>query len=224
MENRKLITPTCVGFIMDGNRRFAREQNLPEVAGHVAGKEKFTEVANWVVEAGIPHAVFYAFSTENWKRSPEEVEQLINLMLLDLRDRVKAKIKIIGKVSDLPHAVQENIARHEVFSLEKDYQTTIWIALSYGGRPEILAAVNEAVANGSPITEEEFSMLMWSNGMPDPDLIIRTGGEHRLSGFLTWQSIYSELFFCDTYWPAFSKEEFLHILKDYSKRERRIGQ
>jgi undecaprenyl diphosphate synthase len=222
MENKKL--PTCVGFIMDGNRRFAREKKQPEVVGHVAGKEKFIEVATWVVKAGIPHAVFYAFSTENWKRSPEEVEQLLSLMLLDLTNRVKAKIKVIGQVSDLPKAVQENIARHEKAGLSCNYKTTIWIALSYGGRAEILTAVNEAIEKGVPVKEEEFSKLMWSSEMPDPDLIIRTGGEQRLSNFLPWQSIYSELFFIDTFWPAFSQEEFVRILAQYSKRERRIGQ
>ncbi len=222
MESKKL--PTCVGFIMDGNRRFARAKNQQEAFGHVAGKEKFIEVASWVVEAGIPHAVFYAFSTENWKRSPEEVEQLLSLMLLDLRDRVKAKIKVIGQISDLPKAVQENITRHEEASLEKYNKTTIWVALSYGGRAEILTAVNDAIVKGEPVNEEQFSKLMLSANMPNPDLIVRTGGEHRLSNFLTWQSIYSELFFIDTYWPAFSREEFLHVLADYSKRERRIGQ
>lgn len=222
MENKKL--PTCVGFIMDGNRRFARERNEPEAFGHIAGKEKFIEVGNWVVEAGIPHAVFYAFSTENWKRSPQELEQLLSLMLLDLRDRVKAKIKVIGQITDLPKTVQENIARHEEVSQGKDYQTTIWVALSYGGRAEILAGVNESIAKGKSVTEEQFSDFLWLAKMPNPDLIIRTGGEHRLSNFLPWQSIYSELFFIDTYWPAFSQEEFLHIINEYSKRERRIGQ
>ena len=123
MENKKL--PACVGFIMDGNRRFAALQNQPTLRGHIAGKEKFIEVATWVAEAGIPHAVFYTFSTENWKRSEEEVEQLLGLMLLDHTDRVKAKIKVIGQVRDLPQAVQENIARHEAVSLEKNYETTI---------------------------------------------------------------------------------------------------
>lgn len=222
MENKEL--PVCVGFIMDGNRRFAALQNQPTLSGHIAGKEKFIEVATWVAEAGIPHAVFYTFSTENWKRSPGEVEQLLSLMLLDLTNKLKAKIKVIGQVRDLPQAVQENIARHEAVSLDKNYETTIWVALSYGGRAEILAAVNEAIAKDVPVTEEEFSKLLWGNEMPDPDLIIRTGGEKRLSNFLPWQSIYSELFFSDTYWPAFSKEEFLHILVDYSRRERRSGQ
>ncbi len=221
MKNNKL--PTCVGFIMDGNRRFAKEQNQLDFFGHVAGQEKFIEVASWIVEAGIPHAVFFVFSTENWKRSPKEIEQLLDLMLLDLRDRVKAKIKVIGQVGNFPLAVQQNIARHEKTSLENDYQTTIWVALSYGGRAEILAAVNQAVAQGESMTEDSFSKLMWSKEMPDPDLIIRTGGEHRLSNFLSWQSIYSELFFTDTYWPAFSHAEFLNILADFSKRERRIG-
>ena len=222
MENKEL--PVCVGFIMDGNRRFAALQNQPDIFGHIAGKEKFIEVADFVVEAGIPHAVFYAFSTENWKRTPKEVEQLLDLMLNDLRDRVKAKIKVIGQISDLPQAVQENITRHEEASLEVNYATTIWVALSYGGRAEILAAVNEAIASGKPVSEEQFSRLLWGSEMPDPDLIIRTGGEKRLSNFLPWQSIYSELFFSDTYWPAFSKEDFLHILADYSRRERRSGQ
>ncbi len=223
MESNINSKPKCIGFIMDGNRRFARSKNQPISQGFIAGKDKFIEVCSWVVEEKIPHAIFYAFSTENWKRSQEEVQQLLNVMLLDLRSTVKARIRVVGQIKDFPEAVQENIARHETESLQNSADTTVWIALSYGGRAEILQAVNKAIVHGEPVNEEQFTKYLWTDGMPDPDLIIRPGGERRLSGFLTWQSVYSELFFVTSLWPEFSKEEFLNIMDEYSERERRMG-
>lgn len=213
---------------MDGNRRLAREQNKCTAEGHAAGKEKFFEVVEWVREAKIPHAVFYAFSTENWKREKTEIEALLNLfqetvkILKAGKDRKKIAIRVIGRREDFSEGMQKTIIELEESSVE-EADTTIWIALSYGGRAEIIAAVNEAVRLGGEFDERKFSELLWSAGMPDPDLIIRTGGDNRLSNFLPWQSVYSELFFVDTYWPAFTKNEFKRILSDYEARERRIG-
>lgn len=217
----------CVGFIMDGNRRFAKERGQSAVEGHVAGKEKFLEVVDWLAEAEIPHAVFYAFSTENWKRSEEEVGYLMDMfreLLRQIKDETKERkvnVKIIGRKHDLPEDIQQLISELEKISANN--KTTIWLAISYGGRAEILTAVNEAVEKGEKVDEASFSKLLWTENMPDPDIIIRTSGERRLSNFLPWQSVYSEFFFIPTYWPAFTKTEFNSILNEYGNRERRIG-
>lgn len=221
--------PTCVGFMMDGNRRFAKVSNMDTLFGHTAGKEKFFEAVAWVHEAGIKHAVFYAFSTENWQREQIEVDGLMSIFLgavkelQEKNDGRNISIRIIGRSEDLSLEMQAAVTLVEKETAFENPDTTIWIALSYGGRAEIVDAVNKAVEGGIPVTEESFGELMWSAGMPDPDLIIRTGGDQRLSNFLPWQSVYSELFFTDTYWPSFTKEEFTRILNDYEKRERRIG-
>lgn len=217
----------CVGFIMDGNRRFAFENNQTELWGHTLGKEKFLEVIEWIKEENIPHAVFYAFSTENWKRDKIEIEHLM-FLFRELLTQIKKEgqtrkfnIKIVGRREDLPVDIQEQIIDLENTTQESNI--TIWIALSYGGRAEILSAIKGLVNFAEEITEENFTKFLWTAGMPDPDIIIRTSGENRLSNFLPWQSVYSELFFIKTHWPAFTKAEFTVILEEYANRERRIG-
>lgn len=230
--------PKCVGFIMDGNRRWARSKEMPTLEGHRRGGSVFSDCVEWVRDAGIAHAVFYAFSTENWKRSDEEVKYLMDLFHETL-DKVeqrmndndsgkkhddKVRFRIIGRREDFSDKLQQRmIALEERSGQYKDAKTTVWIALSYGGRAEIVAAVNEAVKKGEEVTEESFENLLWTAQMPDPDIIIRTSGEQRLSNFVTWKSVYSELFFTDTFWPAFSKKEFLGIVESYSERQRRRG-
>ncbi|MEZ4194974.1 MAG: polyprenyl diphosphate synthase [Candidatus Paceibacterota bacterium] len=218
----------CVGFIMDGNRRFAKAKGEETLAGHLAGKEKFKEVIDWVIEASIPHAVFYAFSTENWKRSADEIEYLLGLLMNESDPdsnyiNKNVRLRTIGDIDRFPKLMQARLRKSELETAGKRYVTTVWLALSYGGRAEIVKAVNLAIKNGEPVTEKSFHQLLETREMPDPDLIIRTGGEQRLSNFLPWQSIYSELFFVDTYWPAFTKDEFQRILSEYAKRERRLG-
>jgi undecaprenyl diphosphate synthase len=132
-------------------------------------------------------------------------------------------VKVVGRKKDFSETMQEEIKQLEERSLRNKPATTIWLALSYGGRAEIIDAVNKAVLQGENVNEETFSELLWTAGMPDPDLIIRTGGEHRLSNFLPWQIVYSELFFSDVHWPAFTKDEFERILSQYANRERRVG-
>ena len=218
----------CVGFIMDGNRRWARAQGQGAAFGHKAGFDTFEAVVRWVTEANIPHAVFYGLSTENWYRSQEEVTALL-LLIKAVVSRLQAEIhthrvrwRFVGRLDDFPAELKQSMSELETVS--KKYTThTIWVALSYGGRAEIMAAVNRAIEVGKSISEEEFATLFWSAGMPDPDIIIRTGGEQRLSNFLPWQSVYSELYFTPTFWPAFTKEEFHRILDWYAKRERRLG-
>jgi undecaprenyl diphosphate synthase len=226
--------PTCLGFIMDGNRRWAEEQGKQKMEGHAAGFAVFQDVVRWVRDAGIPHAVFYAFSTENWQRTVPEVEYLMQLFehtLTELLQKTEAnvagdgggvRVRIIGRRSDFSPLLQRLM--NELEEKSKQYtETTIWLALSYGGRAEIVEAVNAAVAAGTPVTEETFAELLWTAEMPDPDLIVRTSGEQRLSNFVTWRSVYSELLFLDKHWPALEKSDFDAILEEYATRERRRG-
>lgn len=224
---------SCLGFIMDGNRRWADAQGLPTYEGHRNGGDVLVESIRWVRNQGIPHAVYYAFSTENWQRNEQEVSYLMDLFREWLQkfeekllagDEEPVRIKIIGRKSDFADSLQEQMNRVEqVGSQKKEARTTIWLALSYGGRAEIIEAVNEAIQQGQPVTEESFERLLWTASMPDPDIIVRTSGEQRLSNFVTWKSVYSELYFIDKHWPALTKDDFDDILVEYEKRERRRG-
>lgn len=222
-------TPTCVGFILDGNRRWAKECNLSTLEGHTQGYERLKETVTWCHELGIPHVVAYVFSTENWKRTPEEVEYLLELTrvlfkreIVNIRQKNWA-VRAIGDLSLYPADIQELIQEvHDTNPENPEF--TLWLAASYGGRAEILAGVNKLLAEGKQnVTEEDFSHSLWSGDMPDPDIIIRTGGQKRLSNFLAWSSGYSELFFLDIYWPAFSKEVLLAILNEFATRKRNFG-
>jgi len=220
--------PNCVGFIMDGNRRYAEAHGHEAVWGHVAGKDTFLAVVDYVLEAGIPHAIFYGFSTENWKRSTAEVEGLLTLLrvvFVELQQSTNEKcaIRIVGRRTDFPIDIQESFQKLEAETAAYSGRGTVWIALSYGGRAELVAAVETLVKSGEAVSEESIAGHLWTAGMPDPDIIIRTGGDERLSNFLPWQTVYSELFFIKTLWPAFTKEEFTRILSAYAERERRIG-
>lgn len=215
---------------MDGNRRWAKELGKESYEGHAQGFACFQEVVKWVAEAGIAHAVFYAFSTENWKRNAGEVEYLMQIFeksLRDLRDKElkddkKIRVRVVGRREDFSEALQSLM--EDLEDRTKDYADgTIWIALSYGGRAELVAAVNAAVAQGRVVDEDSFRSLLWSAQLPDIDLLIRTSGEQRISNFMPWQLSYAELYFTPTYWPAFTKEEFQRILGEYAVRERRRG-
>lgn len=228
MEEQSL--PQCVGFIMDGNRRWAKAKGRPTLEGHSEGYQALRKIITAVHNAHIPHMVCYAFSTENWKRTEEEVGYLMKLMdraLTELREKIasdsrKINLRVIGEKERLPENLQKKIVEIEAGN-HTDPELTVWIAISYGGRSEIVQAVNQAIERGSTVTEKTFEELLWTNGMPDPDLIIRTSGEERLSNFLLWQSAYSELFFTDTLWPDFGESEFQSIVEQYGKRKRRIG-
>lgn len=214
---------------MDGNRRWARAQGLSPVVGHEAGERVFHEVVEWSRESGIEHLCVYAFSTENWKRDAAEVDalmQLLETVIATLRQQLQerpVRVRVIGERARLAPKLQQAIASLEEESEARAYTMTVWIALSYGGRAEIVAAANQAIAAGKPIDEATLATYLWSAELPDPDLIIRTGGERRLSNFLTWRSVYSELFFTDTLWPAFTKDEFMRIVAEYGTRKRRYG-
>lgn len=222
-------TPAAMGFILDGNRRWAKENGLPSLEGHRRGMEKVREIVRWSKEAGVRDVIVYAFSTENWNRSPEEVSYLMDLFAefcgrwTDEVKKNNGRIRFIGQRERFSDSLQAKMSEAETATAHGN-EGTLWVALSYGGRAEILAAVNTLLREGVSETDEAgLRARMWSAEMPDPDLIIRTGGEERLSNFLTWQSVYSELIFTETKLPAFSKEEFDHALEEYAERERRHG-
>lgn len=225
-------SPNCVGFILDGNRRYAEDRALPKLVGHKQGLQNLETMIIAIEKRKISHMVCYVFSTENWQREKTEVDYLLKLFesgtkkfvaRLDkegLRDRVV--IHFVGQRERFSLEMQKQMSELEK-SNPKNASLTVWLLLSYGGRAEIVDGVNRAVRQGGEVTEESFQKLLWTKDMPDPDLIIRTGGEKRLSNFLTWSSVYSELIFTQTYWPEFSVEELDVCLAEYTKRSRRRG-
>jgi len=221
-------TPTCIGIILDGNRRWAKKVGLPKLEGHRRGYERLIDCARWVRDRDIKHLAVFAFSIENWNREATEVAYLMDLLmkmakktLLELA-KEGVRIRFIGKLDMLSESARKTIAAVEKQS-ENNKRLTLWICLSYGARAEIAAAAKEVAKSGEEITEESLRKHFWSRDMPDPDMIIRTGNEQRLSNFLLWQAAYSELFFIDTLWPDFSEAELDRVLEEYSHRERRMG-
>lgn len=217
----------CVGIIMDGNRRWAKARGLPKLEGHRAGVETLKNAVRFIRDRGVKHLAVYAFSTENWNREPAEITYLMDLFRTFVRKEAKelgkegVRIRVIGQRERFAKDLQELMDSTEKETSQND-AITLWVCLSYGGRAEIVAAAN-AAAKGEEITEETLAHNLWTAEMPDPDIIIRTSGENRLSGFLTWHSVYSELFFVDTFWPDFSEKEFDDILAEFATRERRNG-
>lgn len=217
-----------LAVIMDGNGRWAKAHRLPRLAGHKAGAETLDRVMHYCREAGISYLTVYAFSTENWKRSPEEVGGLMKLLSSYIK-RKKAQLikegvrfRVIGRRGDLSPSLQKQIAALE--EATKDGRFTLLVALSYGGRAEIVDAVNAALAAGeTTVTEESFARYLYAPDVPDPDLIIRTSGECRTSNFLLWESAYSEYWFTPVLWPDFGKEEFEQAIAAFASRERRMG-
>ncbi|MDD6310984.1 MAG: isoprenyl transferase [Firmicutes bacterium] len=231
--------PKHVAIIMDGNGRWAKKRGVPRLAGHRAGMEAMKKAVNHSDALGIKYLTVYAFSTENWKRSMEEVSGIFKLLVTfvnrDLRELIdnNVKVKVLGDYSSIPDA--------SLKALEKTIEDTkdntglqFNIALNYGGRDEIrraVEAIGERCANGEiapeDITEELIGSYMWTGSehadAPDPELIIRTSGEYRLSNFLLWQSAYSEFVFSDVLWPDFTDEEYDRCIADYQSRERRFG-
>lgn len=221
-----------IGIILDGNRRWARERGLPTLAGHKEGVEAIRrlskEIPHFKKKYGLEHVTLYTFSTENWNRDEKEVGYLMDLLRVEFKalaekfDKQNVRVRVIGERSRFSEDIQTLFnAVEEKTKDNTDF--TVAFALSYGGRPEIIDAVNKAVQKGDEVTEASFETLMWSDGIPDPDIIIRTSGEKRLSNFLTWKSVYSELFFIDTHWPAFTAKDLETIFEEYQARERRHG-
>ncbi len=221
-------SPTCVGIIMDGNRRWAKQRGLPKLEGHRVGLlETLRNTVRFARTRKIDHLIVYMFSTENWNRDREEVSYLMDLFRESIKKEMKefnkegVRIRFVGQRERFSQDLQQAMDTTER-ETENNSAITLWCCLSYGGRPEIVAAARAAARDGE-ITEDSLACHLWTTGMPDPDLIIRTGGEKRLSNFLPWQSVYSELFFTDTKWPDFSEEEFDSILAEFALRERRRG-
>ncbi len=220
--------PQHVAVIMDGNGRWAERRGLPRLSGHKKGFEAFLDLVENCNNAGIRYLTVYAFSTENWKRSAEEVGALMNLMTMamkkyisDLNER-NIRCRVIGDMSFFSESMRKAIAE----STSKTSQNTgmeLAVAVSYGGRNELVRAVKKLQDNGLELNEENLSACLDTAGMPDPDLVIRTSGEYRTSNFLMWQSAYSEYWFTDVLWPDFGKKELEMALAGYSGRKRRFG-
>tara|TARA_B100000508_G_scaffold60333_2_gene47491 strand:+ start:41712 stop:42389 length:678 start_codon:yes stop_codon:yes gene_type:complete len=218
-----------VGIIMDGNRRWARTKGMSIAEGHNEGFKALLnllqEYESLKDEYGVAEYIFYAFSTENWNRSEEEVKALMELLkqgLSKIEDELKKlpnapRIKFIGDLSRFEKGIQDEM--REIEERTKDGEGTVALALSYGGRDEIMRAMKA----GAELSEEGISKALDTKDMQDPDIIIRTGGEKRLSNFLMWQAAYSELFFLDIFWPDFSKDTLIECIKEYNERERRHG-
>lgn len=227
--------PTHVAIIMDGNGRWAQSKNLPRMAGHNAGMQTIKEIVKASSSLGIKHLTVYAFSTENWKRSTDEVYGIFKLIVIYIEKELKelhennVKVRVLGDYEKLP--------KEAVKSLERSLKTTrdntglqFNIALNYGGRDEILRSVKKLAQEveagnlkADEITEEMISEHLYTADIPDPDLIIRTSGEMRLSNYLLWQSAYSEFAFTDVLWPDFTREEYERMIEIFQNRKRRFG-
>lgn len=207
-----------LGVIMDGNRRWATEKGLPKQAGHKEGVERLISCIEWCKDFNIDHVVFYAFSTENWSRSTQEVKALMDLfeyVLVELREKIleqDIRIRFVGDFKKVPKQLMKlaHVLEEETKSKEK----TAWICLSYGGRAELAHAAGQVAGR---VTEKKLEQALWTAQMPDLDMIIRTGGNHRLSNFLLWRAAYAELYFTKTKWPAFTKTHFKKSLEWYEK-------
>jgi undecaprenyl diphosphate synthase len=224
--------PRHIAIIMDGNGRWAKKRNLPRVEGHKAGSKSVREVVETCARIGIKYLTLYAFSKENWKRPRREISTLWRLLEDYLRkdskvlEKNQLRLKVIGQKEALPASVRAELARVE--NLTKNYKRmTIILALNYGGRAEIVEAVKKIFHdNGSEINtldEEKFSHYLFTAEIPDPDLLIRTSGEMRISNFLLWQIAYSEIWITPEFWPDFRKKHLLQAIIDYQRRERRFG-
>lgn len=232
------VLPRHVGIIMDGNGRWAQKRGLPRYKGHIEGAKTFRKIGEFAGDLGIECLTFYAFSTENWKRPPEEVAAIMDLFREYLRelDERKAeneekgiKVNFIGDRTGIPKDILKMMGYSERITRKKDH-VILNIAINYGGRQEILHSVQalaKEVEKGklkaSEITEEMISDHLYTGGLPDPDLIIRPSGEYRLSNFLLWQSAYSEFWYSDILWPDFTEEDFTEALREFEKRNRRFG-
>lgn len=227
--------PRHIAIIMDGNGRWAKKRGMPRTLGHKKGAENVVKITRAMKESGVKYLTLYAFSTENWQRSKDEVDALMQLLNEYLDKELKeimdnnVRIVFIGERYMLSDSIQAKMAFLEKES-EKNTDLTLCIALSYGSRQEILSAVKKIAAKVkegsmdiSQITQDVFSEELYTKEIPDPDVLIRTSGEQRISNYLLWQSAYTELFFTNTLWPDFGKDELWDIINKFNQRERRYG-
>ncbi|GAB1421039.1 isoprenyl transferase [Anaerolineales bacterium] len=225
------VVPHHVAIIMDGNGRWAKQHGLPRTEGHRQGTENLRRIIRAAVEFGVSVVTIYAFSTENWSRPPREVRWLMRILemvidreLNELNDE-GVQIRHIGALDGIPSRIQKKIQK--ACLVTKDNSRLILnVAFNYGGRDEIVHAVKKIVESGisaDEVNEDLINHYLYTSDLPDPDLVIRTSGEHRLSNFLIWQASYSEYYFTDVYWPDFDRDEFRKALEDFSHRQRRFG-
>ena len=233
-ERANARPPRHIAIILDGNGRWAKKRGLPRTAGHAAGSENFRKIATYCKNIGVEYLTVYAFSTENWKRPSDEVSTIMKLLgkylheAIDTMERDHIKMKVLGDVDGLTPELQELVAKTEEISARYDgFQANI--CLNYGGRDEIVRAAAryakdyaEGRAEGE-LTEERFGSYLYSAGIPDPDLLIRPGGEQRISNFLLWQCAYSEFYSTDVLWPDFGTDELDKAIAVYNSRDRRYG-
>ena len=228
MAGQTKCLPRHIAIIMDGNGRWAKKRGLPRTAGHKVGAEVFRDIATYCKELGVEYLTVYAFSTENWKRPADEVSTIMGLLeqylheAIDTMEKDHIRLRFFGDMSALSPELQALAHRTDDISAHYDgFQANI--CLNYGGRAELLRAAQRCAERGLDWTEENLSANMYSAGIPDPELVIRPGGEMRLSNFLLWQCAYSELYFCDTLWPDFTRQELDKAIIDYQRRDRRFG-
>ena len=223
--------PRHVAIIMDGNRRWARLRELPELDGHAAGVEAIRALLRHAVKRGVPVLTLYAFSRENWARSDDEVTGLFELLEAAIRSETEelqaqgVRIRLLGRLDELPDATRTSIGQ-ALDATAGGERLLLNIAFNYAGRTEIVDAVRQLAASGIPaaeIDEAAISGALYTAGLPDPDLVIRTGGEQRLSNFLIWQSAYAEFYTCDALWPDFGPDAFDAALLEFASRHRRFG-
>ena len=229
VELNKNALPKHVGIIMDGNGRWAKKRLLPRTAGHKVGVEVARNIMTCADELGIKYLTLYTFSTENWKRSKEEVDYLMDLLYQHIQKEkdfyIKQNLRFLhaGDLSKLSPELQNEIT-NLIGETKNNTGLTLILAINYGGRDELIRAMNKAISNGEKnITEGKLAEYLDNSSVPDADLIIRTGGEKRLSNFLMWQSAYSELEFNDTLWPDYKKKDFYNSLLSFQEKNRRFG-
>ncbi len=221
--------PRHVAIIMDGNGRWAKERGQIRLQGHLAGMEALREIVRHSQRLGVEYLTVYAFSTENWKRPADEVSGIFKLVVKYVNSELKelnennVRVSILGDWSAIPKESADSI-RLALKTTENNDGLKFNIALNYGGRAEITRAVNKLMSEGrTNVTEDDISGALYTAGMPDPDVIIRTSGENRLSNFLIWQAAYSEIVLTDVYWPDFTPEEYERCIIEYQSRDRRFG-
>ena len=223
--------PRHIAIIMDGNRRWARSRGVPEAQGHAAGVEAIRPIVRHASDLGVEALTIYAFSRENWQRSSEEVETLIALLESSIRDETPelieqgVRVRLAGRLGELRAETRASIEQ-AVEATAGGERMVLNVAFNYSSRSEIVDAVRAYVDDGNRLAEldeEELSTYLYTSGLPDPDLLIRTGGDQRISNFLLWQAAYAELYFCDCYWPDFSPAELDAAIAEYASRARRFG-
>ncbi len=225
-----MTSPRHIAIIMDGNGRWAKKRRLPRIFGHRKGVERVREIVRACGEIGIRYLTLFTFSSENWQRPKNEVTELMKMLGRLVRDeepelmKNNVRLRAIGRISDLPHGVVEKL-NTTIERLSNNTGLVLTLALSYGGRNEIIDALKKVVESGrsETITEHELNQFLYDPDLPDPDLLIRTGGEQRISNFLLWQLAYTELYFTETLWPDFGKKQLVAALEDFNQRERRFG-